>query len=50
MEAANLLVQVSSPLVAAPGRCEVGVLLFVEVGSQVRHGDFRWEVVELDYF
>ncbi|RMY73900.1 hypothetical protein D0862_14213, partial [Hortaea werneckii] len=25
-------------------------VLGMEVGSQVRHGDFRWEVVELDYF
>lgn len=25
-------------------------VLGMEVGSQVRHGDFRWKVVELDYF
>ena len=25
-------------------------VLGMGVGSQVKHGDFRWEVVELDYF
>ncbi|KAI7304778.1 hypothetical protein KC315_g15000 [Hortaea werneckii] len=25
-------------------------ILGMQVGSQVKHGDFRWEVVELDYF
>ncbi|KAI7177906.1 hypothetical protein KC343_g13082 [Hortaea werneckii] len=25
-------------------------ILGMEVGSQVKHGDYRWEVVELDYF